>query len=106
MATGTIENGIKIAKLTKDVTAYNSTTAMGGNYAYINLSNELTTMLGANWRDRVIAVIPCGGTSTGTEVGIGGLVTPYLQSGNNNTQFALASPSPGGYRCDFEVFYR
>lgn len=106
MATGKIDNGIKTKRISKSVVAVADTQVIGGYYAYINIADEQIALFGQNWRDRVIITIPCGAVFSNGTNGVGGLISPYLQTGNNNAQFALAAPRPGTYICDFEVFYR
>ena len=105
MATGTVINDMKIVQLSKTVTPTADSHVMGGYYAFVSLGDELSALFGANWRSRVLAVIPLGAVST-TNSGQGGMLNTYSGSGFTMGVFALNTNSASAHRCDFEVFYR
>lgn len=102
MAESKINNTLKVAVISKDVTTNNSANAMGGHYAYVDLANELNSLLQDYHKAKV--VIPLGATMTSNN-GNGGLLIPYSVNGNALTQFALNANLNATYRCYFAVLY-
>ena len=102
MAESKINNALKVAVISKDVTTIDSPDAMGGHYAYIDLTNELNSLLQDYTKAKV--VIPIGATIT-SDNGDGGLLIPYSVNGDRLRQFALNTNLNATYRCYFAVMY-
>ena len=105
MATSTLKNSYKVAQISKTATTSASTGVIGGNYAMVNISTELSTLVGSDVT-RLISVIPRNAVETQRN-GYCGMVSPYLASSPlAPDQWVISAPTAAEYTATFTVIYK